>query len=400
MSYTEVKEYEPLTEKTAVTLAKSLGLFSNEILMCNEIGDGNLNLVFHIKDQESQKGIIIKQALPYAKVVGESWPLTLQRSQIEANALKQHGAIVPHFVPEVFYQDELLAITVMEDLSYLRIVRNGLIEGERYPLLADHIGEYLAKTLFYTSEFALPPSKKKEFAKQFSNPELCRITEELVFTDPFFDSESNDFEEELYDEIQSIWQDSLLKLEAAKLKRKFLTEAEALLHGDLHTGSIFANQLETKVIDPEFAFYGPFGFDVGQFFANLIFQAITGNEEKRDFILQQIQQTWKSFVNHFTHAWLHHNIDNFAEVPGFLDSILNKIFEDSIGFAGCELIRRTIGLSHVKDLEGIADKDERIQNKKAALTIGKTCILEHSRVDSIQQFIVLLQEALTGEAKK
>ena len=39
-----------------------------------EVGDGNLNLVFIVK---GRKGIIvIKQALPYVRVVGEDWPLT------------------------------------------------------------------------------------------------------------------------------------------------------------------------------------------------------------------------------------------------------------------------------------------------------------------------------------
>ena len=47
-----------------------------------------------------------------------------------------------------------------------------------------------------------------------------------------------------------------------------MTAAEALIHGDLHTGSIMVNQDETKVIDPEFAFYGPMGFDVGLLLAN------------------------------------------------------------------------------------------------------------------------------------
>ena len=34
-----------------------------------------------------------------------------------------------------------------------------------------------------------------------------------------------------------------------------MNNAQALLHGDLHTGSIFANEQGVKVIDPEFAFY-------------------------------------------------------------------------------------------------------------------------------------------------
>ena len=90
--------------------------------------------------------------------------------------------------------------------------------------------------------------------KQFTNPDLCDITEKLVFTDPFFDSETNDFEEELREEAQALWADLELQAKAAELKRIFLTSAETLVHGDLHTGSIFANEAETKIIDPEFAF--------------------------------------------------------------------------------------------------------------------------------------------------
>lgn len=53
------------------------------------------------------------------------------------------------------------------------------------------------------------------------------------------------------------------------MKEKFMTQAQALVHGDLHTGSIMINQTETYVIDPEFAFYAPIGFDVGAVIASL-----------------------------------------------------------------------------------------------------------------------------------
>ena len=44
----------------------------------SEVGDGNLNLVFIVKG--SNGGIAVKQALPYVRLVGESWPLPLSRS--------------------------------------------------------------------------------------------------------------------------------------------------------------------------------------------------------------------------------------------------------------------------------------------------------------------------------
>lgn len=52
---------------------------------------------------------------------------------------------------------------------------------------------------------------------------------------------------------------------AMRYKYKFMTEAQALLHGDLHSGSIMVTDTDTKVIDPEFGFMGPMAFDIGNY---------------------------------------------------------------------------------------------------------------------------------------
>ncbi|TWT28392.1 S-methyl-5-thioribose kinase [Planomicrobium sp. CPCC 101110] len=390
---TTIQSYKALTDESAIELAKSLEFFPQGAkLESREIGDGNLNYVFRITDSESGKGLIIKQALPYAKVVGESWPLTLKRATIEANALRKHGEFVPELVPSVYATNEELAITVMEDLSHLTIAREGLINGEAYPNLSKHIGEYLAKTLFHTSDFALHPFEKKRLAAEFSNPELCKITEDLIFTDPFFNHETNDFEPELQEAVEAIWKNGPLKLEAAKLKKSFLTEAEALLHGDLHTGSIFASEAETKVIDPEFAFYGPAGFDIGLFLGNLIVQAITREGEKQEAVIRHIDNTWKVFSSTYLLLWEEQGVGAFKDTEGYKEFILEKIFQDTIGFAGCELIRRTIGLAHVKDLDGIEDPERRIRLKKQVLQTGEALIVKRKELPSIGAVIALVEE--------
>lgn len=387
------KQYEALTEETAIALARSLYPFPEGAeLVCREIGDGNLNYVFQVKDPKSGKALIIKQALPYAKVVGESWPLTLKRAAIEANALQKHGEFAPGLVPAVYATDEELAITVMEDLSHLTIAREGLIQGEAYPKLSEDIGEYLARTLFHTSDFALHPFEKKRLVAEYSNPELCKITEDLIFTDPFFNNDTNDYEPELQSVVEAIWNNAPLKLEAAKLKFSFLTEAEALLHGDLHTGSIFASESETKVIDPEFAFYGPIGFDVGLFLANLMVQSITRQGEERQVVLSHIEKTWDVFSARFTQLWEQKGIEAFKETAGYKEFVLEKIFRDTLGFAGCELIRRTIGLAHVKDLDAIEDAELRIRLKKQTLQTGEALILKRAELTSIGAVTGLLEE--------
>lgn len=387
MNQLKQTSYKPLTEPAAIELALSLNIFTKDSkLSCKEIGDGNLNLVFHIIDVKDGKGIIIKQALPYAKVVGESWPLTVKRAKIEADALKTFGQLAPDYVPKVYFTDDVLAVTVMEDLSHLSIARTGFINGETYPLFSKHIGEFLAKTLFYTSDYSLGPSAKKAQVQKFINPELCKITEDLIFTDPYFDADTNEFEDGLLPDVEALWQDEELKFHVNVLKKSFLTEAEVLLHGDLHTGSIFAGDSETKVIDPEFAFYGPAGFDIGQVFANLLFEVIA-NVSKRDHFIRHIETIWNVFRDEFTRLWNTDNKETLAKTDTFLRYNLSKFFEDSIGFAGCELIRRTIGLAHVADLDSIEDEQIRLTAKRTTIELGKILITQRKEIADVPSFI-------------
>ncbi|MCH93396.1 methylthioribose kinase-like, partial [Trifolium medium] len=103
------------------------------------------------------------------------------------------------------------------------------------------------------------------------NVELCRLTEQVVFSDPYKVSEYNRWNSPYLDrDAEAVREDNLLKLEVAELKSKFCERAQALIHGDLHTGSVMVTRESTQVIDPEFAFYGPIGFDIGAFLGNLI----------------------------------------------------------------------------------------------------------------------------------
>ena len=92
-----------------------------------EVGDGNLNLVFIVEGPLS--GVVVKQALPYVRLVGESWPLSLRRSFFEHQALSVQASLVPRHVPKVFHFDEALALIVMAYLTPHIILRKGLIRG-------------------------------------------------------------------------------------------------------------------------------------------------------------------------------------------------------------------------------------------------------------------------------
>src|SRR6201989_2479385 len=87
----------------------------------SEVGDGNLNLVFIVKGASG--GIAVKQALPYVRLVGESWPLPLSRSHYEFLALSRQAQLAPGLVPALLHHNEALALTVMELLEPHVIMR-------------------------------------------------------------------------------------------------------------------------------------------------------------------------------------------------------------------------------------------------------------------------------------
>ncbi|MUG43855.1 S-methyl-5-thioribose kinase [Paenibacillus woosongensis] len=403
-----MSSYRPFSLEDATAYAKSIPDFfaADAALSCEEIGDGNLNLVFRVADPQQNKSLIIKQALPYAKVVGESWPLSLDRARIERNALEIQHRLCPDLVPAIYGGDDELAITVMEDLSGYTIMRQGLIAGNTYDHFAEHIGRFIATTLFYTSDLGMNQQEKKLQSAKFINPDLCKITEDLIFEDPYRDAANNSFTEDIRAEAEMLWQDHALHLEVALLREKFLTQGQALLHGDLHTGSIFITPESTKVIDPEFAYYGPIGFDIGAVIANLLlnYAAQPGwsssdevLQERRSWLLTTIVGVWNHFELNFRKFWDTDGIDIMSKTPGYQDLYIDQIRKDAIGFAGCKVIRRIVGLSHVADIDTIEDELSRRQAKITALEIGKRLIKGGRSAASIAEVIEWAKAAAAKE---
>src|ERR1700750_913398 len=212
-----------------------------------EVGDGNLNLVFIVKG--ARGGVAVKQALPYVRLVGESWPLPLSRAHYEYLALTRQAQLAPGLVPAVLHHNDPLALTVMELLEPHIIMRKGLIAGTQYPRFVDDITTFMARTLFFTSDLALSAAEKKDGIAAFAgNHALCKITEDLIFTDPYRVAEQNRWHSPWLDATAASFREDLdAHVAISRLKLKFLGSPESLIHGDLHTGSIMVTERETRV---------------------------------------------------------------------------------------------------------------------------------------------------------
>lgn len=78
--------------------------------------------------------------------------MSKERAYFEAVTLQEHGRWCPDRIPEVYHFDQTMSLIGMRYLEPPHIIlRKGLIAGVEYPLLAEHMSEYMSKTLFYTS---------------------------------------------------------------------------------------------------------------------------------------------------------------------------------------------------------------------------------------------------------
>jgi 5-methylthioribose kinase len=362
-----------------------------------EVGDGNLNLVFIVKG--ARGGVAVKQALPYVRLVGESWPLPLSRAHYEYLALEKQAQLAPGLVPALLHHNEALALTVMELLEPHIIMRKGLIAGAQYPRFVDHITTFMARTLFFTSDLAISAAAKKEGIAAFAgNHALCKITEDLIFTDPYIEAEQNRWTSPYLDATAAEFREDLdLHVAISRLKLRFMASPEALIHGDLHTGSIMVTASETRVIDPEFAFYGPMGFDVGAVLANLLmaYFASSGHErvagERRGFeawVLDTVEGVWSEFSGKFLELWrmeaagdayparLFAGEKGVARLETERRAYMARLFGDTVGFAAAKIIRRIFGLAHNIDFEWIEDPRNRAVCEARSLRLARAMMVD------------------------
>eukprot|EP00904_Undaria_pinnatifida_P005086 jgi/Undpi1/1707/HiC_scaffold_11.g05097.m1 len=320
-----------------------IGATSAGEVLSEEFGDGNLNLVFRCTSEKGGGTVIVKQALPYVRCVGERLFTSRRRAR---SLLRLFWAEPPHI-----------------------ILRKGLIQGLRYSTLAADMGTYLARTLFFSSSLHLTGPQIKDAVRRWSgNSPMCELTEKVVFSDPYMECDMNRWTSpELDEAAAALRADVPLRLNVSRLKLKFMTSCE--------------------VIDPEFAFYGPMGFDLGALIGNILlaYCAVPGNgqgEAYGEWLLEQVCVLWARFYVGFVELWRDEGLHTgqgylrgmYPDHAGLEEAHLHymhRLWQDTVGFAGLKMIRRVVGISHVEDLDEIADRATRAKCEAHALALGK-----------------------------
>merc|ERR1712217_760028 len=156
----------------------------------------------------------------------------------------------------------------------------------------------------------------------------------------------------------------------------------ALCHGDLHAGSVMADTSsgQVKIIDPEFAVYGPPGLDVGSLvstYAMAYCYHTTLNNGLAAGLLEGIDKVFESY-------------NQTMSANGVAAAQIKQAVEDAVGFAGCEVSRTALGMAYERSLK-IDNEAAKTKAEKAALVAGVACILNRRKgkaamIDALKDF--------------
>lgn len=370
-----------------ISYVKEKNLFpENANLTVKEIGDGNINYIFKVENKIDGKSIVLKQADKLLRSSGR--PLDLTRSKIEANILRIENDLAPHFVPEIYFYDKIMCVLAMEDISEYKNLRTELIAGKIFLNFADNISEFLSRTLLLTTDLFMNKFEKKKNVKEFINPELCDISECLVFTEPYDNNRNRNIitagNEEFVE--NTLYKNEDLHFAILKLREKYMNYSQSLIHGDLHSGSIFINEKGIKIIDPEFSFYGPMAYDIGNVIGNLYFPLyrakffMEDSKKKEEFInwLEKcILDIPILFSKKCKLLWEKYSNDRLLKNKKFRDYYIENIVKDSLAYAGTEMIRRTVGDAKVLELTSLENSEKKLQLEKELINKAVSMIMKN-----------------------
>ena len=363
-----------LTVDTVAEYVRELRLLPpDDSLVATEITGGTLNFAFRVAGLVS--GIFIKQTPGFIKVLGPSAKLSDHRLHVERGAYaawqKALTSSEPEAlacIPRILHFDEDRKVMVMEDLKFHVLLQDQLVSGAVSVVVARELGCFLGCVHGRTHSALVSEDTRNYLTFEFANQELRQLQLDQFFTQPYQKAQG----------AAPLRSDAEFMEAIEELKARYKGEKLdnlSLCHGDFHGGAVMIDVhheehkedyndsvasdrhgLSVKVIDPEFAIYGPPGLDLGYLISGYVLACVqcaamgAGSEQIRLFhsAVAAVWEAYKSAIR-------------ATDVP---EANLKDISSDAVGFAGCEMARNALhGLS-------ISDKHKKMVADKAALALA------------------------------
>ena len=233
------------------------------------------------------------------------------------------------------------------------------------PAVARGMGEFMASVHAATHTSTVGRGEAAELFVKFRNQDLRGLQLEYVFTKAF--SEGGE-------EAKTLAEDQTFMRGVEDVKRRYVGEGEgglALCHGDLHPGSVMVNNAarKVKIIDPEFAVYGPPGLDLGSLLSGVVLAAqhhkYGGGEEGA---VERI----KAFASDV--------VDSYASAASGLGrEAINEAISDALGFCACEVARTALGFAGGRLWLQFEDEELKKKALRGTVEVAKGLMLGRAR---------------------
>lgn len=285
------------------------------ISLVEKPGEGNMNYTLRVITPN--RTLIVKQSRGYV----EKYPSIVAPANraVTEGRFYQELRDIPTLagqMPQLMGTDDEYNILVLEDLG----------AASDFTFIYQP-GQQLSETDALTLT-AFISDLHNQFATRtpdpaFANQSMRVLNHEHIFNYPFLGDNGFDLDTVqpgLQELAMPYKRDAELKSIMKQLGKVYVANVESgksvtLLHGDYYPGSWLQTASGTKIIDPEFCFYGPAEFDLGVMMAHLMMA------EQPPTVLNTV-------------------LTNYQPADGFDDSLRRR-------FTGVEIMRRLIGLAQL-----------------------------------------------------
>lgn len=370
----------------------------------NGSGDGYVNYVFcvNFNIKGISKSVVVKQARPYSKHIPVALPTSRNKLEYEVTRLKR--SLTPEYLPELYFIDNENHIFVMESFSDWNILRYELNKMQKQTNLSKKLAEFLAVSNFFTSEIYLDTCLFRKIENTFCNCGMRQIMENGIFIPeftPLGEVTNQNIDIDLYALSRNIWEDKDTVTQCYVIRDIYMHKSECLVHGDFHTSNIFIKDEKMKVIDMEYAFMGPYSYDLGYLFNNYIsqFAACQFKEDKQyqqsqdfaEYILESMQEIYSGYVEQFDSLWSRFGKQTYSYSSEYRGEIYTTILQEMLGFAAVSNISRITVLTGFPDFDIIKDREKHIHAKRLSLIISQYLLKNRKRYMRIEDVITSIK---------
>lgn len=346
--------------------------------------DGYVNYLYSLR-QDQQKFILKHSKQTLSSGISLT-PIDPKRNYLEYLTYQLRSGLVPQMVPATYFADQAMHLFIMEDLSYLKVLRFSLCHGQQLPLLGKQTGEFLARIHLATSQFNLTKGQWDNLVIHFQNSDMHKIVTDFILKPPLKISNGSFDQVGLQDILTVILQDSVLKNDWNQLIEKISDKQECLIHGDFHSSNIFVSATSFKVIDMEYTMTGPFSYDIGYFSANILSQyaAFTLKNESSMciFLLQVIKDLYQTYFKFFSNC-----------IASNQKEYLIDIFQDSLGYLAIANINRITSLGEFPDFDCLKSDKDCFLAKGLSLYLAQILLKKRKKLTTIEEVCSLITQS-------